>query len=152
MTFRYLGADGQVAVPILIREMQSDSPIVSSGAVDALYGIASRPDLTIPALTNCPIFKNAYQRQVAVETLCRFPAEKGQTIPTLLLCTRDTDPNVWLASASGLERILDADEKKDLLIPALIQSLTNANEYNREGAANMLKRIDPLAAAKAGVK
>ncbi len=73
-------------------------------------------------------------------------------MPLFLLCLQDTDNNVWLGAAFGLEDLMDQNEKQRLYIPALVKSLDSSNETIRANAAMFLKRNDPDVAAKAEVK
>ena len=91
-------------------------------------------------------------RRDAIDALCQFKNDKKQTVPVLLSFMQTKDINVWLGAAFGLEDMLSPEEKKTLYGPALIQSLNSPVESIRLNAAMFLKRIDPAAAAKAGVK
>ena len=65
---------------------------------------------------------------------------------------QDTQNNVWLGAAFGLEELLDKDEKRTLYVPALVKSLNNPSQAIRANANMFLKRNDPEAARRAGIE
>jgi HEAT repeat protein len=152
LTVKYLGTNGEAAVPLLISALPSTNVGIRQYAVWGLGGIASRPDLAVPALLGCLQDKSPYIRRNAVDALCKLKGAKQQIVPLLLSHLQDSDNNVWLGAAFGLEGLLDQDEKRTLYVPALVKCLDNPAEIIRVNAATFLKRSDPEAAAKAGVK
>jgi HEAT repeat protein len=151
-TVKYLGTNGEAAVPILVSALRSTNFWVRWHAVWGLEGIASRPDVTVPALIGCLQDKDPDIRRNAIDGLCHFKEAKQEVVPQLLSCMGDTNLNVWLGAAFGLEKLLNEDEKRKLYVPALVKSLNSPTEIIRENAKMFLKRVDPAAAAKAGVK
>lgn len=151
-TVKNLGTNAETAVPLLVSALQSTNVGVRQIALLALGGIASRPDIAVPALIDCLQDPNAGIRRSALDALCEFNQAKPQVVPLLLPSMHDTDNNVWLGAAFGLEKLLDKDEKRTLYIPALVESLKNSNRTIRANAEMFLKRNDPEAAAKAGIK
>jgi HEAT repeat protein len=152
LTVKHLGTNGEAAVPLLVNALQSTNLGVLECALEALGGIASRPDLAVPPLIGCLRDKDAGIRRNAIDALCQFKGAKQQIVPLLLSRLQDADNNVWLGAAFGLEEFLEKDEKRLLYVPALVQSLNNPDEAVRANAAAFLKRNDPEAAAKAGIK
>ena len=151
-TVSYLGTNAEAAVPALVAALQSTKPVVPRKALFALEGIASRPDISVPALIGLLEHKDAGIRRQAIDALCKFKGAKQQILPLLLDGMQDSDNNVWLGAAFGLESLLDKDEKRTLYVPALVNSLNNADAVIRANATMFLKRNDPDAAARAGVK
>jgi len=137
---------------LLVQSLQSTNAEDRQSAVAALGGIASHPEIVIPALLDCLNDPVPGVRRGAIDSLCKFKSAKAQIVPRLLACVSDGDNNVWLGAAFGLQDILSSDEKKTLLVPALIQSLNSPVEVIRENAALFLKRNDPDAARKGGIK
>ncbi len=152
LTVKYLGTNGEAAVPLLIRALQSTNVAVRDTAVQGLAGIASGAELAVPALIDCLQDKNPNIRRSAVDALCKFQGAKEQVVPLLVERLQDADHNVWLGAAFGLEKWLGENEKQTLYVPALVQSLKSPVEIIRMNAAIFLKRCDPEAAAKAGIK
>lgn len=153
-TVKYLGTNAEATVPLLVSALQSTNtgPGMRWTAVWGLGGIASRPDITVPALIGCLGDKNPNFRRCAIDGLCKFKEAKQQVVPVLLSSMKDSNLNVWLGAAFGLEKLLDENEKRKLYVPALIKSLNSPDEIIRVNARMFLKRVDPEAAAKAGVK
>ena len=152
LTVKYLGANGQAAVPLLVKALHDTNDVVRSSAAAALGGIACNPEIAVPALIDCLSDKSPDMRRDALDALCKFRTAKEQIVPVLLPRLQDPDLNVWLGAAFGLEDLLGYDEKKTILGPGLTQSLNSPNATIRENAALFLKRIDPAAPAKAGIK
>jgi HEAT repeat protein len=151
-TAKHLGTNGEAAVPLLVASLQNTNFGVRSISLYALGGIASRPDISIPALIACLKDNDPNIRRAATDGLCNFKESKAQVVPLLLSSMKDPNGNVWLGAAFGLEKLLDKNEKQTLYVPALVNSLNHTNEMIRENAKLFLKRNDPAAAAKAGVK
>ncbi|MEO7299127.1 MAG: HEAT repeat domain-containing protein [Verrucomicrobiota bacterium] len=145
---KYLGTNAEPAVPSLVKSLQSTNENVRELAADALGGIAKNPDIVVPALLDCLDDQDAGVRRNAIDSLCKFKSAKEQIVPKLLQCLSDTDNNAWLGAAIGLDKILSKEEKKTLLVPALIKSLNSRIEVIRANAASFLKHIDPDAATK----
>jgi len=154
-TARHLGTNAEAAVPLLVSALQSTNVAVREFAVSALGGIASCPDIAVPALIDCVQDQAAGVRRSAIDALCKFKGAKQQIVPLLLSRMQDSaswDNNVWLGAAFGLEELLDKHEKRTLYVPALVKSLNNPNQTIRANAGMFLKRNDPEAAARAGIK
>ncbi len=127
LTIKYLGTNGQAAVPFLINGLQNANAGTRQYSVWALQGIASRPDLTVPALIPCLNDTNAGVRRSTIDALCQFKEARAQTVPLILARMQDSNLNVWLGAAFGLEKLLTPDEIQTLYVPALRDSLTNPN-------------------------
>jgi HEAT repeat protein len=151
-TAKYLGTNAQAAVPLLVKALHDTNVAVREVAAEALGGIASGPDVAVPALIECVEKETdpGVQRD-AIDALCQFKNEKKRIAPVLLSFMQTKNNNVWLGAAFGLEDLLSLDEKKTLYAPALRQALNSPDEAIRANAATFLKQIDP-APAKGGVK
>jgi len=68
-------------------------------------------------------------------------------VPALSKALKDEDMFVRMHAAQSLGHIADR-----LSVPALLEALNDPDEHVRKCAAEALKKIDPEAAAKAGVK
>jgi HEAT repeat protein len=154
LTAKFLGTNGESVVPLLVNSLQgSNIRGARVYSLWALQGIASRPDIAVPALTNSLQDSNPDIRLAAVAALCEFKEAKEEVVPLLIARIQlDPDRNVWYGASRGLEKLVNQDEKRTLYVPALVKSLTNQNEAIRENAKMFLKRIDPQAAANAGIK
>ncbi len=146
-TVKYLGSNGQVAIPLLVRELEDTNIGVRQQAAMSLGGIASQPDFVVPALLSHLKDPNPSVRRAAIDALIKFPGEKARIIPALLSVMRDPDNNEFLGASFGLEQLLTPDEKKTIYVPALIESLDSPVVVIRLNAATFLKRVDPATAA-----
>src|SRR5438552_1380095 len=133
---KYIATNAQAAVPFLVKALQDTNAIVRDVAIEALGGIASDPDITVPALVACMEKEtDAGLQRDALDALCQFKNEKQRIVPVLLSFMENKDLNVWLGATLGLEDMLSADEKQTLYAPALIQSLNSPVESIRVNAA-----------------
>ncbi|MDB6019481.1 MAG: repeat-containing protein, partial [Pedosphaera sp.] len=151
-TLKYLGTNAQAAVPLLIGELNHTKPWTRMMAAATLGGIASRPEISVPALTNCLTDSESLVRRSAIDALCKFKSEKQQIVPLLLARMQDPDLNVWLGAAFGLEELLTPDEKKTLLAPVLRRSLNSPVGIIAENASMFLRRMNAPPTTNAGVK
>lgn len=155
LVVKYLGTNAESAVPLLLQALQQAPqieavrPYVKMQVVEALGGVASHSELSVPALMSCIKDINPGIRRRAIDGLCKFPEAKEQVVPVLLEAMKDEDLNVWLGGAFGLENNFIQDSKtKRLYVHALVESLQNSEEIIRENAATFLKRVDPAEARK----
>jgi HEAT repeat protein len=146
-TVQHLGTNGQAAVALLVRALEDTNAGIRQQAAMSLGGIASQPALAVPALLNHLQDPNPGMRRAAIDALVDFPSEKDRIVPALLAAMRDPNNNEFLGATWGLERLLSAEEKKTIYVPALIESLDSPVEIVRLNAALFLKRVDPAAAA-----
>jgi hypothetical protein len=113
----------------------------------ALGYIGPAAEKSIPVLLRCATNANPMVRGNAVYALGQIQREPDLVVPILLKSLNDPDPGVrgdaaFSVGAFGARQA----------IPTLLELLDDHLEWTREQAAEALKKIDPVAAAKAGVK
>jgi len=149
--FEILGADAQQAVPALIALYEQNvspySQVATSRALIAIGPAAQR--MAIPSFLRAAASSNAPARNVAVQALSGVDAEQRQVVPALTAALSDTNFVIRMVAASGLGRFGTNAEQA---VPALVLMLSDPSPQVRPEATNALKRIDPEAAARAGVK
>ncbi|MDB6067252.1 MAG: repeat protein [Pedosphaera sp.] len=148
--FNALGNNGRSALPKLMALYENprfyNSRISIMGAIAAI-GPAASP--AVPILL--PGLRDTNKTVVLCleVSLGRIHAQPGLAVPALLKCLSDRDWRVRRHAAYSLSDF-GADAKP--AIPALVELLQDKNAAVRQTAAEVLPRIDPEAAAKAGVK
>ncbi|MGO8699153.1 MAG: HEAT repeat domain-containing protein [Limisphaerales bacterium] len=151
-TFMLLGTNAAAAVPLLVSHLQSTNVGIRGVAVHLLGGIASRPDISVPALIGCLQDQSAAIRRDALVGLSRFKDAKPQIVPILMTNMESPDFYLWLSAAQGLQAMLTKEENRIIYVPALIKSLSSADKDIRDTAREFLKDNDPAAASKVGIK
>ena len=151
---KYLGTNAASAVPLLVREFQQADktnsfhyrPLVAQ----ALCGVASHPELSVPALISCLNDKDESLRRWAIDGLCKFPGERERVVPVLLAAMKDKNHNVWLGAALGLEENFISNlETRTAYTQALHDSLQSPTGIIRVNAAMFLQRVDFFAGSMA---
>jgi HEAT repeat protein len=103
----------------------------------------------IPSLLRGVTNANNSVRSQSIMALGRIHAEPELVVPQLTKSLSDPDKTVrWVAAAYLGD--FGADAKQAM--PTLFESLTDTDQFVREAATNSVKKIDPEAAAKAGVE
>ncbi|MGO8925639.1 MAG: HEAT repeat domain-containing protein [Limisphaerales bacterium] len=151
MGFKILGADAQQAVPRLIRIYEQNISESSQGSASrALIAIGPAAQrMAIPSFLRAAASSEAPVRSVAVCALSEVHVEPRVVVPVLARSLSDTNYFIRSVVAHGLGDF-GADAKQ--VVPALVILLGDPDAGVRRGVTNALLRIDPEAAAKAGVK
>ncbi len=129
-------------VPSFLRWAASTNQSVRLLAVSALSRGRLEPSLVVAST-------NKYVRLRAVGVLSQGRFEPSLVVPALSKWLSDADNDVRLFAAQGLGWY-GAEARQ--AVPALVPLLSDPNGDVRTIAAIALKKIDPEAAAKAGVK
>jgi hypothetical protein len=150
--FRVLGAKAKSAVPALIeianRNISRES---QSSAVAALAYIGPSAKEAAPDFLRWATNADRDVRFCAIAALGKTGNEPDPAVPVLVNTLHDPQP---LFRFGALLVLRDFGPNAKLAVPALLEFLNRHDDYmnNRELAADVLKAIDPEAAAKAGVK
>jgi len=141
-----------LVAPVLIRALGDTDREVRYQAAFGLSSFAfmggdARP--AVPALIETLQDSDAGTRCGAAQALGHIHSEPGMVVPVLIKSLHDRDPNVRTHAAAALGEF--GSNAKPALI-SLIEELSDKGQNARSAATNALKRIDPAAAAKAGVK
>jgi HEAT repeat protein len=146
--FRQLGADAKDAVPALIEICEQNLSRTSQETTPAALGyIGPAAAKAIPVLLRCATNSNPMIRGNAIYALGQIHGEPELVLPFLIKSLHDFDHGVRgdAAFAVGAFGARQA-------VPALLELLKDELEWTREQATEALKKIDPAAAAKAGMK
>jgi HEAT repeat protein len=175
-----LGARTRTALPALVLALKDEAAQVRAGAAAALYWIAPEAGTAAPALAGALQDQDSRVRRLSGLALARLGPDARSAVPARIQVLVDEDARVRAAASSalggigpdaaaGLVEALQKDReariraaaaaalpaipgKTPVAVPALIKALTDADAGVRAAAALALKKIDPQAARKAGVK
>jgi hypothetical protein len=131
--------------------VSGSNPVTRARAADGLIMGWFYPDL-VPTvqtvLTNALRDLNNGVRMAAASTLGHARDHREMIVPALSKALSDPDPSVRGNAATSLGAF--GTEAKDA-VPELLKLLEDTNSYPRQRSAEMLLKIDPEAAAKAGI-
>jgi hypothetical protein len=159
--FEVLGASAESAVPDLIEIgnaniFRSSRLTPSFGGWDpsrcaldcpiyALAFIGPSAKEAVPSLLDWATNAGYNVRALAMKALGEIHAEPDRVVPVLINLVRD-------GQGEAAEALAKFGPDAKLAVPALIELLNGESWHAKPYATNALKRIDPEAAAKAGVK
>jgi len=147
-----LGARASNAVPALIEMYDQNDPSLSvlQQQIAGVLGCIGPPaKAAVPSLLRRVRDPNNFVRLNAVFALGQIHADAESVVPALIESLSDSDALARANAADGLRNFGTAATSA---VPALVQSLNDTDSIARERAEWALKKIDPEAAAKAGVK
>ncbi|MDB6063948.1 MAG: repeat protein [Pedosphaera sp.] len=148
--FRELGAKGGDTVPVLIRMYEQNLSPESQNSIAIAFGcVGPAAEEAIPMLLRSLGDAKPSSRECAIVALGGIHARPEIVLPPLIKCLSDQDVSVkWYAAlAVGY---FGPDAK--LAVPDLLKLLSDSDARLRDQAKDSLKKIDPEAAANAGVK
>jgi len=146
--FYALGSLAKDAVPALI-DLLGDSDVETRlHAADGLGNIGPTAKAAVPYLIPFLNDTNRIVRWDTTVNLGRIHSESTLVVPALLKSLNRS--NVILTTTITV--LGEFGGEATSAVPFLVQHLNAENDYVRLEATNALKRIDPGAAAKAGVK
>ena len=147
--FQALGPAASNSVPELVRIYREnhspDSQVLILAALDNI-GPTAAPKAT-PILLDG--LTNGYLRRTALSVIGEIHGQPEVFVPALINALNDSDPTARATAIRALGKYGPAAEPA---VPALAGLLNDADPYISSEATNALKAIDPVAAAKAGVK
>jgi HEAT repeat protein len=144
-----MGRDAEAAVPRLIAALKDSDGRVSSNAATALARVGPAAKAALPGLLDMWNTKDGGDRRRALSALVAIDPDGDKTQAVIVAALRSNDGGVQLAATSHCYR---RGAKAKFAVPALLDLLKHEDEYSRETAAHTLKRVDPEAAKKAGVR
>jgi hypothetical protein len=148
--FEILGTNAQQTVAALMEVYEQNiSPSCELRAGGALSAIAVAAPSTVPSFLRWAASTNQSVRLIAVRILAQGQHEPSLVVPALSKCLSDTNNGVRMFAAQGLGWY-GAEARQ--AVPALVPLLSDPNGNVRAIATIALKKIDPEAAANAGVK
>jgi HEAT repeat protein len=148
-----MGPKAQAAVPALMRTLKRPDAAVAAMAMEALGAIGPCAGEALPLLRKASASddSNGYLvRVLAAKTIWKITGNAKEVLPELkVILWRSRHPQARREAAHLLEEIGAAVKPA---VPYLIDALDDIDDDVGKAAAAALKKIDPKAAAKAGVK
>ena len=103
-TLEALGTNAAPAIPTVVAFIQSTNEVrLRVRAIGFLGGVASNPDVSVPALQRA--LKDPLTRGVAVNALGRFRSAASNATDAVVACLKDTDPKVQVIALAALRAI-----------------------------------------------
>jgi hypothetical protein len=149
-----IGPPASEALPSLFRWATNADADVRFSAFWSLAEIGAELDRVVPLLTNALRDPYYAARAGAVEALGKLGADAKIAVPALvvpLLTNVLHDPSLSI-QRMAVEALGKFGPDAKIAVPALVELLNASTGFLREGSTNALKKIDPQAAARAGVK
>lgn len=143
------------SAPVLTNLLMSTNPVTRCRAADALATAQFHPSVEVMARTALlhalrdpdrglrATAASALGMSVGIST-----AHRDAVIPALAEALNDPDPSVRGNAATSLGNY---GTNAQLAVPQLLKLLQDTNDYPRRRSGEMLLRIDPATAARAGI-
>jgi HEAT repeat protein len=150
-----LGENAQAAVPALIALLSEKHPGVRYHAVFALRCLGPVASNALPALIRCLSDPEFIVRDDAVMSLGTLQQEPEKVVPILIEFIqkyRNDKTDGLILCRDAIDALRAHGEKAKAGVPNLLELLGDEHEGFRSAATNALFRIDPEAAAKAGIR
>lgn len=148
--FIVLGEDAKGAIPELLILMRRTNR--SNGRWEIIWAIGRigpSAQAAVPALLAIASDAKDPEKLDAIRSLGFIHSQADAVVPFLTSCLLDPAPRTRAFAASALAQFEGAAQSS---VPVLISLLSQGSRDVCESATNALKRIDPVAAAAAGVK
>jgi HEAT repeat protein len=147
-----LAGMGTAGLPPLLAALTNQNSSIRAAAAEALRWERSDLNLVIPALVARLNQENDHEMHVhlrILDTLGQLHAEPGLAVPALMTDFPGDDPRRRREILMSLGQF---GAKASAAVPMILEALSDSDASVRKHAALALKRIDPAAAAKAGLE
>ena len=152
LALRYYPEEREVVVPVLAKALKDPVPTIRIVAAEALNRVAPEAVLTegvVPVVID--VLRDPDDRIAgkAARLLGKLGKQPLLTVPALLESLQGRNRRVGSSAASALGNFPDQAE---IIVPVLLQAYEDTNSIvSRRASARALQKIDPAAAAEAGV-
>jgi HEAT repeat protein len=144
-----LAGMGSEGLPPLLAALTSENKRIQHSAIWGLCYEQSDLNIVVPVLIARLNDQDKAVHRLAVIALGTLHAEPGLAVPALMKEFPGNDPLLrpWIMIEIG-----QFGTNASVAVPMLLEALSDNDQKVRDEAASALKKIDPAAAAKAGVK
>jgi len=149
---------GTNAIPALLKRVSFARPPYCFGAIqinlDAANGFIALGEKAGPALPELQVLMNSTHEEVALAAMIATCGTGSNAMPFLIRGLTNDFPHVRNCAADTLTSGFGKGfpELRRQAMPILVSLLGDTDEDVRGSATNALKEIDPIAAARAGIK
>jgi len=145
-------SQSELVVPQIMKCLNDPASPVRYQALVALERYGPEAKEAIPALLELLQDRSNPFQGAAVYALCSIRAEPERVVPTLVdYFTTHSDPD-WGLRVAGAEAFGSFGSAAKPAVPTLVRFANDTSPEVRKAAACALQKIDPGAAARAGVK
>jgi HEAT repeat protein len=152
--FEVLGSNAAPAVPALIQLLNDRDPDVRSAVAVACGWVGPSAQDAVPALVNRYLSDASDEVGLySAQSLGWIQPEPEQVLPALVKNLEKGGGRRWLTYDETFLVLGKLGPKAQAAVPTLLKIVNDQNDPTfRTSAARALKKIDPAAAAKAGVE
>jgi HEAT repeat protein len=139
-------------LPAFLRAMQDNDWGIRNNAAVALWFYTNQAQVVVPVLVTALQDPDIHVRLFAAKALVHIDVHAGVgagVVPIVIKILKDPDDQVAHQAAQLLGEM---GKESTTAVPALIESIHGTNGLVAHAAARALKKIDPEAAVKAGIK
>jgi HEAT repeat protein len=148
--FTALGTNGEAAVPQLMAIYRRDfSEVSRQSAAISLEGIGPPAAPAVPLLASSLTNSTGDMRLILMQALGAIRGDPKYSVPALASTLDNPD---WIIRHYAALELGRFGKSATAAVPGLIKNLQDTNAIVRQYSTNALLKIDPAAAAKAGVK
>jgi HEAT repeat protein len=149
---------GTNVIPALLKRLTYERPPYCFSPfqinIDAAGGFIALGEQATPALPQLRMLMDSTNKDIAFCAMIATCGTGSNAMPFLIKGLTSQFPNVRNEAASLLTDAIGAQfpEQRKQAIPLFVKLLNDPDDDVRGNATNQLKEIDPIAAAKAGIK
>ena len=149
-----LGAQAKASIPAVVGRLVDKDPLVRDMAAFTLRYLGPVAGDAVPSLITCLADSSVGVQGEAIMGLGEIRQHPEQTVPVLVeVLEQPTSPlHPVILRANAIWALGQFGARADAAVPKLVESLSDTQWLIRSAATNALRKIDPEAAARAGVK
>jgi len=145
-----LGPAARPAILPLVNMLKEDESFLRQTATRSLIRIGDPDGKALEPLT--ALLNDKTNEMTLISAAIALWLLEGESQPTLDLLRKNIDPIDWRTRLFTVDSLGEFGGAAKVSVPALLELLHDENEAVREHAVDALRKIDPAAVEKAGVK
>ncbi len=148
----YYPDHAKVVSPILLKALHDPAAYIRVVAAKSLFMVAPNqmePVGAVPLLIDLLKDPEGANARWAAQLLGEMRLEPSLTVPALLECMAGTNR---MSSAAAARALVNFPDQAGIIVPVLLKAYQETNSPTHRTIGATLKKLDPAAAADAGVK